>query len=417
MMVVACGHFNRVGIVVVGTERIIPDYGISPEKMGLVYSAFLLSYTLAMLPWGRFIDRFGARTTLLLLGFGSTLFVALTGGVGFLTRESAALWLGLLVARALLGFVNAPLHPAAARMVFDCVPARSRALSNGWVTFSACVGMASTYYVMGTLIDRLSWQAAFLISAGLTLAVALAWAFSTRSVRPVPPTEDAETGVASRSPGLGRVLLGRGVVCITLSYAAYGYFQFLFFYWIEYYFRTIQKQDGGVARGYTAMITLAMGVGMVAGGWLTDRIPRTLPPRLRRAAVPVLGMLASGLVFEIGLLTNEARLILAAFTLAAALVGACEGAFWTTAVELGGRFGGTTAGLMNMGGNAGGTLSPYLTPLLGAVFARKYGPELGWRLSLAIAGAVSVAGALLWFGIRPAGGEWEEARPSPSPST
>lgn len=61
MLVVASAHFNRVGISVAGTERIISEYGISPEKMGLVYSAYLAIYTLAMLPGGLLIDRFGAR--------------------------------------------------------------------------------------------------------------------------------------------------------------------------------------------------------------------------------------------------------------------------------------------------------------------------------------------------------------------
>ena len=65
---------------------------------------------------------------------------------------------------------------------------------------------------------------------------------------------------------------------------------------------------------------------------------------------------------------------------------------------------------MNMGGNAGGTLSPYLTPLLGAVFAAPYGPELGWRLSLAIAGAVVAAGAILWVGIEPSTEAWGDSQ-------
>ena len=39
------------------------------------------------------------------------------------------------------------------------------------------------------------------------------------------------------------------MICITLSYAAYGYFQYLFFYWIQYYFETMQHEDrSGVAR-------------------------------------------------------------------------------------------------------------------------------------------------------------------------
>ncbi len=54
MLVVACAHFNRIGISVAGTERIIYGYGISPEKMGLVYSAYLAIYTQARsmeTPW------------------------------------------------------------------------------------------------------------------------------------------------------------------------------------------------------------------------------------------------------------------------------------------------------------------------------------------------------------------------------
>ena len=115
--------------------------------------------------------------------------------------------------------------------------------------------------------------------------------------------------------------------------------------------------------------------------------------------MPVLGMIASGVAFELGLLVPDARITLAAFTLSAAFLGLCEAGFWTTVVELGHPFGGTAAGLMNTGGNAGGTLSPVLTPLLSAFFAANYGPELGWRLSLAVAGIIVIAGAAFWWGV------------------
>src|SRR6267142_79846 len=79
MLVVAVGHFNRIGMSVAGTARIMSQYGLQETQMGLVYSAFLLCYTLAMLPGGWFIDRFGARTALMVFTFGSAVFVALTG--------------------------------------------------------------------------------------------------------------------------------------------------------------------------------------------------------------------------------------------------------------------------------------------------------------------------------------------------
>src|SRR5207244_5397104 len=111
MLVVALGHFNRIGMSVAGTARIMSQYGLKETQMGLVYSAFLLCYTLAMLPGGWLIDRWGARAALMVLTFGSTVFVALTGCVGLVFHDGPAVWLGLLVVRSLMGIVNAPLHP------------------------------------------------------------------------------------------------------------------------------------------------------------------------------------------------------------------------------------------------------------------------------------------------------------------
>ena len=180
MLVVATAHFNRIGISVAGNERIVQIPGLGAERMGLVYSAFLLLYTLAMLPGGWFIDRFGPRVALMVVCFGSTVFVALTGVVGLLADGPWTLWLGLMIVRSLLGLLNAPLHPASARMVFEHLPPSSRAMANGLVTAAACVGIAATYYAMGTLIDRFDWPIAFLISSGLTLIVALVWTVGTR---------------------------------------------------------------------------------------------------------------------------------------------------------------------------------------------------------------------------------------------
>ena len=286
-------------------------------------------------------------------------------------------------------------------MVFEHLPAHSRAMANGLVTCAACGGIAATYVVFGMLIDRFEWPVAFLISSGLTFLVALVWTFGTR------PTVDPSNGAATQPrasiqlSALLPVLRRRSVICLTLSYAAYGYFQYLFFYWVQYYFETIQKQSPQVSRGYSTTITIAMGMGMLGGGWLSGRVPRSLSPRSRHALVPVLGMIASGIVFELGLLGPDPRITLAAFAVSAGLLGLCEAGFWTSVVELGHPFGGTAAGLMNTGGNAGGTLSPYLTPLLSLYFAEHYGPDLGWRLSLGLAGAIVAAGALFWWGVDP----------------
>jgi len=394
MLVAAVGHFNRVGMSVAGNKRILEQYHFQPAQMGLVYSAFLCCYTLAMLPGGWFIDRFGARAALGAFMLASAVFVALTAGVGRVFHEPLAVWIGLLVVRSLMGISNAPLHPAAARMVFEHAPPGSRSRANGVVTFAACVGIAATYYVLGTLIERVDWPQALLICSGVTLAVAGVWLWGTR---PADAAAVAKPPAAPRLADMLRLLGRRSVLCITLSYAALGFFQYLFFYWIEYYFETVQKQ-GALARLYSTGIVLAMGLGMACGGWLADRVTAVFS-RHGKMLVPAAGLFTAGVVFELGLLCSDMRLTLAAFTAAAALLGACEGPFWTTVVELGGKHGGTAAAVMNTGGNAGGTLSPYLTPLLGGYFAAHFGEGLGWRLGLSVAGAISILGATLWWGV------------------
>ena len=253
---------------------------------------------------------------------------------------------------------------------------------------------------MGMLIDRFDWRFAFLITSGLTLVVALVWTAGTNSVISSPAVRNQ----SDRSFAAFRTLVrarNRSVIAITLSYAAFDYFQYLFFYWIQYYFETIRHEQKEVSRGYSTAITLAMGVGMVSGGWLADRVPRSFSPWSRRALVPVVAMIASGAIFELGLLGGSVQTTIAAFVVAAALVGVSEASFWTTVVELGGPYGGTAAGLMNTGGNLGGALSPSLTPLLSGFFADRYGVDSGWRLSLAVAGAIVVVGGALWWGVQP----------------
>jgi dipeptide/tripeptide permease len=68
-----------------------------------------------------------------------------------------------------------------------------------------------------------------------------------------------------------------------------------------------------------------------------------------------------------------------------------EGPFWASAVELGGRRGGSSAALFNTGGNAGGLLAPFVTPWVGERF--------GWGSAVALGALICLVGVVLWFWI------------------
>src|SRR5437763_4315734 len=76
-------HFNRVSISVAANAHFIGPDKLSEEQMGLVYSAFLLVYTLGMLPGGWLIDRVGPRRAMTWMGLGLGFWAALTGGLGW----------------------------------------------------------------------------------------------------------------------------------------------------------------------------------------------------------------------------------------------------------------------------------------------------------------------------------------------
>lgn len=54
-------HVNRLSIVTAGDTRIMAQYAIKPTLMGWVYSAFLITYTICMIPGGLVIDRLGSH--------------------------------------------------------------------------------------------------------------------------------------------------------------------------------------------------------------------------------------------------------------------------------------------------------------------------------------------------------------------
>jgi sugar phosphate permease len=405
--------FNRVSMAVAGDEYLMDYCGISEDEMGLLDSAFLLPYAICMTPGGWFTDRFRPWLALVIMGFGSAIFGALTGMVGFFLWYGEALWWALAVTRGIMGVFTAPIYPASTRVVANWFPFRQRAWVSGLVIGAALIGIASTFFGFGLLIDWFGWETAFVISASITAGVALVWTFYGRSC----PLEHSSVNLAekqligttptnapsAKANGNGRrsgwkdwlpLLRNRSLVLLTVSYAAVGYFEYLFYFWIRYYFEKrlgLPRTDSRLA---ATIANLAMAVGMFGGGWFADWSLRRFGYRLGRALVPVVGLLGSAGFLFVGLCATEPRWIVVWFSLAMASVGMCEGPMWATAIELGGRQAATSAGIFNTGGNAGGVLSPYLTPLVSKHF--------GWPLGISLGGVACLIGVVMWFWIDPA---------------
>ena len=240
--------------------------------------------------------------------------------------------------------------------------------------------MAATPLVFGPMIDHLGWPRAFQAAGGATIAVALVWTLvaanhpttaapgvqkgSTTGERPSFTFVSRSMAEVVRPTRVLDLLMDRSLMCLTISYGMVGYFQYLFFYWAQYYFENVQKMPKEEARLMTGLLILSMGAGMVVGGWVSDRASGFFGPRGGLAVVPVVGLFLGAVATIFGVLNPNPALIGGCFAVAMAAVGLGEGAFWTAAVRIGGARGGTAAAILNTGGNAGGLLAPALTPFI-----------------------------------------------------
>jgi ACS family glucarate transporter-like MFS transporter len=405
--------FNRVSMSVAYDERIKDEVGISAPAMGWVYSALLFAYMLCMTPGGWFVDRRGAWLALAVMGVGSGVLGALTGVTGMVAHDAVTVLVLLLVVRAVMGVFTAPIYPGSGHVLAAWLPAHQRAAANGAVMGAALLGIACTYGVFGLLLDHFGWSRAFLITGGVTALLGLVWAWYgrgrpdehsgvneaekewIRSGEPPAATGGEQGGAPAVEPVSGWSLLrNRSLVLLTISYAAIGYFEYLFYFWMHYYFDGVLNVGKNESRVYSTIQSLTMAAGMLLGGWVADRLARSWGPRGGRAAVVVGGMLGGAALLGCGILATTPEWIVLWFALASGFVGATEGPCWATAIELGGRQGGTAAGIFNTGGNAGGVLAPVLTPLVSAQF--------GWPWGIGLGGLVCVVGACLWWRIDPA---------------
>lgn len=396
-------HFNRISMSVAGNERFIGPDKLSKQQMGLVYSAFLIVYTIGMLPGGWLIDRVGPRKALAAMGLGLGFWAALTGAAGWFGLSIAALFVPLLVIRGIAGATSVPLHPGAARSVSLWVPLGQRSFANGLVTAGALVGIALCYPVFGWLLDHVDWPWAFVICGAALMLFALVWhVLATDSAVDHPRANDAERALVAGAGTVARVraswpevktlLRNRSLVLLTLSYGALGYVQYLFFYWIEYYFENVLNLPTAESRHASFIIGISMAIGMAGGGWVSDRVCRWFGHGAGCRLMAFAGMGLCALFGLLGTGTQDPHAVTIYFALAMGALGLCEGIFWTTGPVLEKRNGALACALVNTGGNGIGLLAPALTPVIADAF--------GWSAAIVVAAVVCAVGGALWLGVR-----------------
>ncbi|MEZ5818194.1 MAG: MFS transporter [Hyphomicrobiaceae bacterium] len=162
--------------------NLVRDVGLTAAELGLLTSAYLLSFALFQLPLGILLDRFGPRRVQAAL--------VATGGCGALLFSIGQDTLTLALARAIIGIGFAGGLMASFKAVVLWVPEQRRALANACVMSLGAIGVISASTPTVWLVQLVGWRGAFVWLGVVTLLVAAAIFF-------IVPERRVDTGASS----------------------------------------------------------------------------------------------------------------------------------------------------------------------------------------------------------------------------
>ncbi len=264
--------------------RIGFEFGADLAMLGAVGNAGTLTFGIFALPSGWLVDRYGPRAVMT-LSLGSAAAFAL------IVALSPNLWL-LAASLTLLGAGIGLYHPAGISMVATVASRRGVALATHGV--AGIVGIAFAPGVAIGIAIATDWRVAYVAFAALAAGVAvviwqispdyetakLAAAESGRAAQATPPARRRTT---PPPPGgwFTRPLLVLYAAAVGVGFIYRGSLTFLAVHFERELGSSLFGWNAEAIAGATASLALLLAViGLVTGGWLSDRFP------LERAILP-----------------------------------------------------------------------------------------------------------------------------------
>jgi predicted MFS family arabinose efflux permease len=251
------------------------EFAASDVSLGLLGSLFLWSYALGSPLAGHLADRY-SRTKLvvwsLMAWSGITALMGLA--TGFTT---------LLVLRFLLGMAECLFLPSAIALIADVHGPATRARAMSFISIGVNTGLVMGGTFSGFLAERFGWRSGFWVLGLGGVCVAL---LARPFLSAVPATHRT---VARGAPAANRASFADAVKYLSRvpSYYALliesmlsGTGLWIFFSWLPLYFKeTYNMTLAGAGFAGTFMLQISVVLGIMVGGWISDRIASHAPHR------------------------------------------------------------------------------------------------------------------------------------------
>jgi ACS family glucarate transporter-like MFS transporter len=341
------------------------------------------------------------------------LFIALTALIPRGTVEALPI---LVLVRFALGAGEATMYPATSQFVERWFPVQERGKANGFIFAGIGLGGGFSQIIVTAIILHSGWRASFWFSACVGVTAGLIWYLVARDTPERHPwvggaeralivsrrrVSQAATNDDNDDPSkYGRhavpwanIFGSKVVLALTASYFTFGYVAWLFFAWMYIYMAQVRGLNLKTSAVYSMLPFIAMTVGCLLGGVVSDSIAARFGLRTGRCVLPGVALALTAGLLVVGSRAHSAETAALVLACGAGILYLAQSSYWAVSADIAGEYTGIVGGMMNMGAQLGGACTASLTPLLAARF--------GWDASFVTAASLAGIGGLLWIAIDP----------------
>lgn len=319
-LLVAFNYVDRVALSI-GGPSIAEEFDLTPVEMGYLFSSYIWTYLLFLIPFGILTDRYGAK----IINSGGvavwSLATALSGlAVGFGT---------LLGSRMLMGAAEVSTYPAGGKALRDWSPRKEFGLAATMLNSGGYAGPALGTLLLGWVVSISDWRWGFFTAAAIGFTWVLAWMIWYRKPEDAAWLGDeerafilrerdnsAKQGEATQAGGFRRLIRSKSMIAISFAQGCAVYTQIVFLTWLPSYLAT-EKQLSIVKSGlFTALpYFIATILSWLLAHWSDRLLERHGGASTGRRRLIIVASMLSASIVLVAPIVDNVFLILALITL------------------------------------------------------------------------------------------------------
>lgn len=200
LFLVSClSYSDRVALSLAGAAM-DKDIGMSPMRLGYLFSGFSWAYVLGQLPSGGLLDRFGSKKVYGISIIAWSLCAFLIGFVGYLGAGAA--FTAIFVLRLASGFAQAPVFPGNGRVVASWFPTKERGRASAIFNSSQYFTLLIFAPLYGWIIHAAGWRSCFWLIGALGFILTVIWFYYFQGVKRHPRISAEEIDYIEKGGGL-----------------------------------------------------------------------------------------------------------------------------------------------------------------------------------------------------------------------